>query len=1247
MRADQEGSFMVLGNTNKRHLVERFTSAETLYHQGEYSESEGLAKSIWQQPESVVSPPLIWRAVILDARTVFQRGLPFKSNDRTSPIARLGAAFRLSLDDETREEALQPLQAIAREYPRDPLIQAMALSVESELRQDRREAVGNQLQRLAREHPGISEVWKALFEHYNRMGNFPAAAKAAEKMLTAEIADGRSPLRVFEDRVRVLGAKLQTDRAMEAERQLAAMLNNTEHGTPLGRARVQLLLGIRAFGNAASLDSSNRDQRMHSMEVARHFWEAAVDEVAPLTNQSAKELREIVENFLVSHFDFSGEYPAYASQRPDDNEKDPKKWLDYALSVAFDGNDRTVIDATLHAYALALDDKNNEADAEVAVTALYRLLPKYVELLGPKRVERLFQDWVRRFGHLHEAAENTAAELRRRRVAVLRLLVDGRHEAAVSMLAEFLIDRANEDRELAVDPHRDALFFLGQLAYRTGLYEIAARAWEASLELVDHPSVQEPIRRMLAMEKVRPFTQAGQKDQFGPRDLQAALANLRTRFDDPDANATQLWSRAVDVNQWLTKATKGQLKELTDADYRLIEGTAERLAQTLGRGTELASFQAGLAKAVARIDLMNMRPEWGKFWGGLVLELQRRAEDGNMDDRLLRYDTEREISRMIGDWRHVARSSAHMALDVLGTGNLDITGYLLEIWEALRNRDQLFEPVLVTALIDEALRQTRRQMALGQSRSRYFRDQYRTYGRLLDFLEQQMGNEKMPPEVIEYLGGVYWDIAENMKDRFLFDREMLQEKVEPEYASVRREMFVALARSVLELYTAASEEMPKFQLLAESANAAIERHSTQREEALAILPPRHPERLDRFSLTDLRAALPADTAVLTVVARPRLQDDHGGVMLVTSKQVRFAQLPVFRYEYDIITPLLESWQKNIGAKEGHSGLGFLYRTLVRSFETDLKSIEHLIVVPSGTFNNVPYAALWDEENERYLIERFRISIMPFGKSLATYLASAPRQPRRLLYAANTDGNPEGWDRGRWETRFGLASTTAEELASLPDLSVSTANEQAMLRDAWPTNFDALVSGDGMQPTENGKSQPLNRASLLQRLPQADIVHLSMHGLDSPPDNPERSLLLLNSNAEQPELLFPGDLEGRNLEGLDLIVLSACLVGRSYSFHPIDRLGDTDRWLYRLGEFSGFPRVLFQQGVGGLIGPVGEVPADVDKQLWAVFYRQLREGLDPSRALAATQRAMLADQKSRHPRNWGLYLLFGGWTAPDE
>lgn len=289
------------------HWAGRFAIAETLYYRGQYSEAEIAAKNIWQQTNSSIPQLFLWRAVALDARTAFQRNLPFDNGGYVSKVARFGDAVRMNLDEETKPKALRQLQAFAKEYPTDPFIQAIALSADSDLRLGDQEALGKHLQRLVDSHPKVSEVWEALFNHYKNTNNFSSAVEAGKKYIALETADMRSPLRTFEMQVMIFGVQLQTDKQEEAERQLTLLLQDKKNGTTFGRSTALLFFAIRAFSKTASLGSHKRIQRIHTMQVARRFFEAARDEAASLRSRSAEKLKGIVVGFLISNYDFSGD----------------------------------------------------------------------------------------------------------------------------------------------------------------------------------------------------------------------------------------------------------------------------------------------------------------------------------------------------------------------------------------------------------------------------------------------------------------------------------------------------------------------------------------------------------------------------------------------------------------------------------------------------------------------------------------------------------------------------------------------------------------------------------------------------------------------------------------------------------------------------------------------------------------------------------------------------------------------------
>lgn len=1216
--------------------------AEDAYYRGDYPRAEQVARQIWigaSTPRGLEAT----RAAILAARAAYQRGTPFDAADMTTATARFGAAYRAGLDEETRAQALPLLQQLADAHPDTVLYRCAALALASRLGAIPAATLQADLDGLLAASPAVSEAWEsALWVALDRK-DYAMARAAGERMLAQEAADGRAPARVQSERVRVAAALIGMERPAQAERELATLLQDASAASVPARSQALVHLGNIALSEAARLGPNRRAQRMQAAETARRLFTAAEAEIAGHPGTSAEGLREFIAKALAADYDFSDEVPSYRAARPAKDGTDAAAWLDYATAAQLAGDADETREAALHAYRLALDG----GLANRAIAALRILSPTLLDGLDRATVARLFDDWQGRFGDLHRPVADPEGELLRRWVAALRLRWQGERAAAARMLADFLLDGDTAVAAIGTDQHRDSLFELGTFAYQAGLYETAAIAWQACLDLVEEPSMREPILRMLALENLRAFLKDAPMPASAKTDLTDALAALRELAKAAEIEPLRLWRQATEVNRRLQEATPATLKEIDPEDYALIEQVYRTLSARLAGGRELPPYRAGMAKVAARVALTGADPDWGVFWRGIVLEIQQRAADGGLDDRILRYDVEREIARQIGDWRHVARSAAGLALAYLDAGNLDLTGFLLEIWEAQQQADQVLEPVFLTALIDESLRQTRRQMARVQSREAFFRERWQTYDRLLGSLEQVLGRTDLEPVVTEFVAGIYWDLAENLKARFLFDAQVAsggegQERLD----RLNRDLYRDLSRSLLGLFAAEDRGLPTIGTLIETANARIATVAEQRQGLLDDLPPRHPARIEGLGLDALRAALPADTAVLIIVARPRLQDDTGGLMLITAERIQLAPLPVFRWEHDLLRPIFAAWRGPTGDAE-QGKLAFLYDALIRPFQPTLDQVRHLIVSPSGPFNNLPVAALWDRERRRWLIETHHVELVPSAKLLAAALASPAQtvpepgaQP--LLYAVNPGRSPPGWGRDDWRQHHQVSLGLASALADLRDLGPFVQAEEEALRGAWPGPIERLASPSPDAP--GTVANTLSRERLLAAMQRTGIAHLSMHGLVDATGDGERAVLLLDAADERAGLLRPADLDGADLSGLELVVLSACLVGRGYAFQPEGGNGSTEageRWLARLGELSGFPRALLQQGVGGLIAPVAEVPAESAAPLWSAFYRALADGDPPAQALARAQRTLLGSAAHRHPRHWGLYVPFRG------
>lgn len=215
--------------------------------------------------------------------------------------------------------------------------------------------------------------------------------------------------------------------------------------------------------------------------------------------------------------------------------------------------------------------------------------------------------------------------------------------------------------------------------------------------------------------------------------------------------------------------------------------------------------------------------------------------------------------------------------------------------------------------------------------------------------------------------------------------------------------------------------------------------------------------------------------------------------------------------------------------------------------------------------------------DAYVIERREVAYAPSAAVLRHCLSRDPRPLKSALLLGVAD---EQTPRVRDEIRA-LAPLFPESLALL--------DERATL--------DAVREGS----------------------PMADVLHLACHG-QFRPDNPLFSSLRLGD----------GWLTVRDAYNLDLhcelVTLSACETGVS-AVAPGD-------------ELIGLARGFFSSGVPSLLLSLWTVDDEATATLMSYFYRRLRAGARPARALREAQLELLGQQP--HPFFWSPFVLVGRW-----
>jgi CHAT domain-containing protein/tetratricopeptide (TPR) repeat protein len=270
----------------------------------------------------------------------------------------------------------------------------------------------------------------------------------------------------------------------------------------------------------------------------------------------------------------------------------------------------------------------------------------------------------------------------------------------------------------------------------------------------------------------------------------------------------------------------------------------------------------------------------------------------------------------------------------------------------------------------------------------------------------------------------------------------------------------------------------------------------------------------------------------------------------------------------------------------------LYRWLVRPVEGRLGRGETpLVILADGEVAGVPFAALYDVRQAKYLIEDHSLR---FASSLPD--ASRPAPARTAPDSALLVANP-AFDRAYYPGLDPLAGARAEVKA---------------LEGLYPRH-DLLV--------ESGAT----RAAFVERAQRASVIHYAGHAVFDDA-RPERSYLVLAGDSTSGQLAAD-TMRLLKLGGVRLVVLSACQTLRT-------REG-------RSGGFAGLSGALLAAGAGGVVGSVWNVDDRLAQPLMVAFHRELRSRT-PAEALRQAQRQQLRSQdpKRNSPAAWAGFRYAG-------
>jgi CHAT domain-containing protein/tetratricopeptide (TPR) repeat protein len=405
-----------------------------------------------------------------------------------------------------------------------------------------------------------------------------------------------------------------------------------------------------------------------------------------------------------------------------------------------------------------------------------------------------------------------------------------------------------------------------------------------------------------------------------------------------------------------------------------------------------------------------------------------------------------------------------------------------------------------------------------------------------------------------------------------------------------------------------------------------------KQQALIVASPDYKNRLRVLTtnLDDIRALLPAD-AILIEFRQFQPVDARAG----TQGESRFAGLLLAGFDEPIVADLgpVSELQQLATALDDQAAAR-LYQRLTAPFERRLAGAPIVYVAPDGILNLVPFARLKLSDG-RYWGERQQVRLLQTGRDL---LRPGPDTPARgLLALGGIDFGAPPIDPGPQDNSF-FAAAGSDRAAAVSRTAASFRNGFARLPASADEANDVkewyqLLRAD--EPAEIWSGANASKGRLMELKAAPRVLHLATHGFYRPNQSREPMLLsgiaLAGANLELADagtggILFALEAEGLNLDGTELVVLSACDTAQ----------GSLD---YSEGVF-GLARALRTAGARNVLVTLWKVNDGEARDFMVAFYKiwLTQSHSDPAKALRDTQLSWMGQDNRRDPRAWAAYVL---------
>lgn len=324
----------------------------------------------------------------------------------------------------------------------------------------------------------------------------------------------------------------------------------------------------------------------------------------------------------------------------------------------------------------------------------------------------------------------------------------------------------------------------------------------------------------------------------------------------------------------------------------------------------------------------------------------------------------------------------------------------------------------------------------------------------------------------------------------------------------------------------------------------------------------------------------------------------------------------------------------------------LYKSLIAPWVGRIGAGRQVVLIPDDDLAFTPFAALVGADG-KYLIETLDFSLLDSGREVARLNGrSAVRGGALIIGGPDFDFSPEKAPlaaKAKRNRKVARVAQVPADVAKIKWAPLPGAAAEAQALGELLLNHNMIIGVlQGSDATE---------ARWKTLAPGQRYLHVATHGYFTREVDDANAAVLRNpllqsglvfagvnrpaSNGDAAEdgWLTAEEVAGMDLEGTELVVLSACETGLGG--------GGSGEGVF------GLRRAFFQAGARGLVMSLWNVDDEATVVLMKKFWSKMlvcekTPGCTKSRILAETQKEMLHDARWHDPQYWAAFVYIGEW-----